>query len=169
MTWRIFLVITHIIGTVLGAGGATFLEIFYLKALKDGVIDPYESSTLKTLIYVLRVGMAMVVLSGFGFFLQLRLTGRAELLYEPRLWAKMIIVVILVLGVVAWQAKRVPKNMAGWFGGAISLTSWYAALILGAWRGLEASLLEIMTVYVAVIIVVAIVFAGIRKLLKIKT
>lgn len=156
--------ISHIIGTVLGVGGATFAEIFYLKSAKDGQIEAYESSTLKTIFYVLRIGLIILVLSGFGYLILARLTGNTELLYEPKLWAKLTIIIVLLFGVIAWQAKKVPI----WLGSSGSLTSWYAALILGAWRGLEASYFSIMIVYLLAVLFVAAALSIIRKSLGIK-
>lgn len=164
MDWQTFLAISHIIGTVLGVGGATFAEIFYLKSAKDGVIDPQENVTLKTIFYVLRVGMVILVLSGFGFLILYRLTGQTELLYSPKLWAKLTIILILLFGVIAWQAKKVPM----WLGSAVSLTSWYAALVLGVWRGVEASYFTIMVAYLFAVVFVIALLSIIRKSLGIK-
>jgi hypothetical protein len=164
MEWQVFLTISHLIGTVLGVGGATFAEIFYLKAAKDGQINIHESSTLKTIYYVLRIGMIILILSGFGYLIFYRLTGQTHLLYNPTLWAKLTIILVLLFGVVAWQAKKIPM----WLGSAVSLTSWYAALVLGAWRGLEASYLTIIIAYFFAIVLAVVALAFIRKLLGIE-
>jgi hypothetical protein len=163
MDWSVLLKIGHIIGTVLGVGGDTFGAIFYFYALRDGQLDPSESALVKLSFVILKVGMILLVLTGFGFFLYLRLTGRAELLYEPRLMAKLLIAGILLVNAVALYAKKYPQ----WIGGAVSVASWYTELILGAWRGLEASFLTIMGWYVAFIVVAAIGERIIRKRLKI--
>ena len=164
MDGQTFLTIAHIIGTALGVGGATFAEIFYLKSARDGESDPFQSSALKTIFFVLRIGMVILVLSGFGFLILYRLSGQTELLYHPKLWAKLTIILVLLFGVIAWQARKAPLR----WGSAVSLTSWYAALILGAWRGLEASYLTIMTVYLLAIVFAAAALGIIRKLLGIK-
>ncbi len=159
--WYIFLTAGHIIGTALGVGGATLAEIFYLKSSRDGVVDAAEASFLKTTYRVLRVGMLLLVLSGFGYLLLARIAGTTEALYSPKLWAKLTIILILLAGVLLWQAKKVPM----WLGSPVSLVSWYAALILGIWRGLAAPYLTIMVWYAAAIVVVGVILHFIRKAL----
>lgn len=163
MPWEIILVVGHIIGTVLGVGGETFGTIFYFKALQDGKIDVYESATMRTCFTVLHIGLVILVLSGFGFFLQMRFEGSTNEMFEPRIIAKLSLVVILVVNALLMQARKLPI----WIGGAISFTSWYTALVLGLWRELEAPLWKIFAVYVAAIVLVMISERFIRKRLHI--
>ena len=160
MTWEIFMRIAHIIGTVLGVGGATFAEIFYERANRDGMIDPAAGGYLKITYTVLRLGMILLVLSGFGFLLLLRLEGRAQYIYSDRLWAKLVITLVILLNALLLQTRKVPL----WLGSTISLTSWYAALVLGIWRGLPAGFWAIMAGYVLAIGVVALALGIIRKM-----
>ena len=162
MSWEIFIKIAHLVGTVLGVGGATFAEVFYLKSLKSGQSET-SGDFLKTTYRILRIGMIVRIMSGFGYLILSRREGHAERLYSPRLWSKLTVIAILLLGVVAWQAKKIPM----WLGSAVSFTSWYAALILGAWRGLNATYLEIMAVYFLLVALIAVVLAFIRKSLGI--
>lgn len=163
MGWSQFLTILHIIGTVLGVGGATFAEIFAQKALKDGHIDSSEGAFLKATYTAMRIGMVLLLLSGFGYFILFRLTGREELLYLPRFWAKMTITFIILFNAVLLQTRKIPF----WLGSAISLTSWYAALVLGVLRGLKASYITIMVWYVVAVMFVAFVI-HIIKLSKVQ-
>jgi len=163
MDWYTFLIITHIIGTVLGAGGATFAEVFYLKAKRDGVIEPLEVDYLKTSYLILRIGLFILIISGFGFLLLYRLAGYGEGLLNPKLWAKLTIVAILIINAFLIQIRKIPM----WLGASVSLTSWYGALILGAWRTLETPFISIMIVYVVAVFVVAGILELIRKYLKI--
>lgn len=70
------LIIAHTVGTALGVGGATFVEIFLNKALKDGEVDPIESGFLKTTFSVVRWGLIISILSGFGFLLLYKFSGK---------------------------------------------------------------------------------------------
>lgn len=162
--WGFFLTIFHIIGAVLGAGGATFAEIFYIKAIKDGIIEPLEADYLKTVYRILRIGTFILVLSGFGYLVFYRMSGQEELIYNQRLWAKFTIVLIILFNALLLQAKKIPI----WLGSAISLTSWYSALILGIWRSLEAPIFEILTIYFVAIFIVAAILAVIKKRMNIK-
>lgn len=162
MDWRTFITLGHIIGTVLGVGGATFAEIFYIKASRDGIIDPVEKEFLKTTYRFLRIGLIVLIISGFGYLILARLTGQTANLYNPRLWAKMLITVVLLLNAIALQARIMPL----WLGSGVSLASWYAALILGAWRT-EISFFKIIFIYVlAVIIITAILYLIKKSLIK---
>ncbi len=163
MDWYTFLIITHLIGTVLGAGGATFAEIFYFKAKKDGVMEPLEVDHLRTVYFVLRIGLFILIITGFGFLLFYRLIGAGEVLLSPKLWAKLGIVIILVFNAFLIQAKKIPM----WLGASVSLTSWYGALILGAWRTLDVSFISIIVVYIVAIFIIAGILEIIRRLLKI--
>ena len=53
-----------------------------------------------------------------------------------------------------------------WLGASISFTSWYAAMILGAWRSVPFSFVEIMIGYAVAVIVMAGVLEGVRALHK---
>ena len=166
MEWHTLLIVVHIIGTVLGVGGATFAEIFLLKAARDGEIDPVESSFMQVTYRVIRVGLVFLVLSGFGFLMLYRFTGLEERLYSPLLWSKLTIVMILFFGVIAWQAKKVPL----WLGSAFSLASWYAAMLIIPLRPAitPISYFEIIGWYVVFVAVVAIALAIIRRYLGVK-
>ena len=154
-----FLILSHIIGTVLGVGGATFAEILSMRALKDGTINKEESALLKAVYTTLRVGLIIAVLSGFGFLLFFRINGQEDRLLDPQLWAKMTIVTVLVFNALLLTLHRIPF----WLGGAISLTSWYAALVLGSWRGLSSSYVNIILVYILAIFLVAGILHVIKK------
>lgn len=164
MDWYIFLIIIHLIGTVLGVGGATFAEIFYLKAKRDGVFEPYEIDYIRIAVFVLRIGLAILVISGFGFLLFYRIVGAGEALLASKLWAKLFIVLILILNTYLMQAKKIPMAL----GVSLSLTSWYAALIIGAWRILTASFISIIIVYIIAVVLVTLILKIIEKQLQIK-
>lgn len=164
MNWDLFLMISHIIGVALGVGGATFTEIFSLKARRDGIIEPMEVDYIRTAVTVLRIGLFILILSGFGFLLLYRFENNGAGIMDPKLWAKLSIVGVLIINAFLLQLRKVPF----WLGAAISLTSWYAALILGAWRTLSTPFLNIIIVYIIAIFVVALVLHIIEKILDIK-
>jgi len=166
MEWHTFLVLTHLIGTALGVGAATFAEIFLLKAARDGEIDPIESSFMQVTYRVVRVGLLLLVLSGFGFLVIYRFTGLEERLYSPLLWAKLSIVVVILINAILLQTRRIPL----WLGSALSFASWYAAMLMIPLRKaiMPISYLEIMMWYIVSVAVVAIALSIIRKSLGIK-
>lgn len=154
MTWDEFLKISHIVGTILGVGGATYIELIFRRAKADGRIDDSESGILRLMFTVLRVGLLLIVLSGFGFFLQLRLEGPQFVLYLPGLWMKLSLTVLLLLNAVLLQLRKVPV----WLGGAVSLVAWYVAAFLGIWRSYHPSYLTLVLAYAVLVGLVAIWF-----------
>lgn len=147
------LVIMHVIGAALGTGAATIADIAIVRALHDGVLSPDERSLLRAVYFILRVGLVMAVVSGLGFLAYYYAVGATEALMSEKLWAKMTIVFILVLNGYALHKHWVTLL----WGAAISLTSWYAALVLGAMRSAEYSYISVMFWYgVALLIVYAV-------------
>ena len=152
MNWHTFLIIAHIIGISLGVGGVTISDLNFFKILKRGKISEDTLGLLKTLSFAIWIGLIILVLSGFGFLILLRLT-RPELgiLYNPKLWAKLTITAIVLFNglIMHWKVFPLLESSVGkplnspefskkaWIAfttGAISFISWYSALILGAWR-----------------------------------
>jgi len=161
MDIQTILVITHIIGTVIGVGGATFAEIFFLKAIKDGEIDPVEKSFLGTTYTTLRVGMFIVVVSGFLLvFYHYFFLGNDWVVTSGKIWAKNTLVVMILLNAYLIGKRMIPM----WLGAAISFTSWYAAMILGAWRNINAGYVEIMLGYIVAVLFVAVILEGIKRI-----
>ena len=160
MDLHTFLITAHLVGVALGVGGATFGGVLYLKAMKDGKIDPMEGEWLSVIFTVLRIGLAIAVLSGFGFFLEYRFTGQEERLLNPQLWAKLTIIMILVFNALLIQMKKIPM----WLGEALSLTSWYGALVLGIIRGVDYSYIIFLVFYAIAVIIVLGILALIKRL-----
>lgn len=154
------LLITHLIGVALGVGGATFGGILYLKAMKDGKIDPMEGEWLSIIFKVVRIGLAILVVTGFGFFLEYRFTGQEERLLDPRLWAKLTIILILVANALMIQMRKIPM----WLGESLSLTSWYGALVLGIMRGADYSYFTFLIFYAISVVIVIGILSIIKRL-----
>lgn len=158
MTFYELLVIMHIVGTVLGVGAATFAEIHYTRFNSDDIITDDERKTLATTYTVMRTGLFLLVISGFGFLLYLRLTEYTDLLTSATFLAKMTVVGVLVGNALLLQARIMPLAI----GAAVSLTSWYTALILGSLRDTNSSYIEILAYYVVAIVLVGITLRWIR-------
>ncbi|MCH7530024.1 hypothetical protein IIB50_02825 [Patescibacteria group bacterium] len=159
------LIIGHLIGAVLGVGGATFIEIFLNKALRDGEIDPIEGSFLKTTFSVVRIGLIISIFTGIGFLLVYRFYDESFRLYDPTLWAKLTVIGVIVVNALLLQAHKIPI----WLGSPLSFVSWYTVLALGVLlRGPAISYLAVMLYYVAALIVGGIILWGIRRSLGIR-
>jgi hypothetical protein len=160
MDWYTFLKFAHIFGTVLGVGGSTFAEIFYIKFKKDSQIDPLESNVLKTCYSVLRWGLALLVFSGFGYLILWRLNYLGpDVFYNPGFLAKMTIILVLLFVSFLMNFKRINLEL----GSTIAITSWYAAMILGIWRSIQMSYFGFLFWYLVGIVVAYFFLGFLRK------
>jgi len=158
-----FLIIGHLIGTVLGVGGATFLEVFLNKGLKDGSLDRYEGDTLKTTFTTVRIGLALSILTGFGLILIYRFEGQMFQFYDPTLWAKFTILGVIVVNALLLQAHKIPI----WLGSPLSFISWYSVMIAGVLlRGPQISYFTVMLYYCAALLIGGFLMEGIRHSMK---
>ena len=148
----------HIVGTVLGVGGATFVEIHLVRALRDGVLSPEESAIMQTTYSVLRVGFFLLILSGFGFLILARLSEHTTWFYSIKFWMKLSIVGIIAVNAALIQLRWIPIL----WGSAIALVSWYAALVLGVLRGVGQPL-WIPIMYISAIIITYFVLREVHR------
>ena len=137
----------HLFGVVLGFGGALISDALFLKFLKDLKIEQKELSILKTMSKIIWVGLFILVVSGLFLFL----SNIERYSQSSKFLAKMIIVGIIIVNGAVLNFVITPKLMSINFGeskgsedtklkgirklafaaGAISVTSWWTAFILG--------------------------------------
>lgn len=168
MSLKTALLIGHIIGVVMGAGGATLSHSLFLTSASDNYIDRSECKLLKATSKIVVLGLVVLCLTGAGFFL----VGDIP---SQRFWAKMTIVSIAVINGYILHRKvfplfekcsreKIPLISETFLAhirlivstGAVSTTSWYAAIILGTWRSLALSYVDIMAWYLAILAVILI-------------
>ncbi len=154
-----FLLIGHIIGVALGAGGATMSDVLFVTSIIDNRLDQSELRLLKIASKVVVVGLLLLTVTGIGFLL----TGSPT---SARFWAKMTIVTIATLNGFVMHRLLFPIFarcvQAGTaidsadftrytpllvIAGPVSAISWYAALILGTWRSLSLTYWQYISVY----------------------
>lgn len=133
-----FLVFTHIVGTILGVGGATMIEVHLNKSLQRGGMSEDERTLLQSDYRLVRVGLILALLSGFGFLLYYKLNGFTAAMFDPFLWAKLSIVIVIACNTILLQARW----MSLYWGAALSFVSWWAAALFGVFmsRGVEVDL-----------------------------
>lgn len=171
------LIVIHIIGAVVGVGAATMGDILFFKSLKDGVIESKELDFLKTISLAVWAGLFILVFSGFGFFLIYRVSfPEAGLIYNPAYLVKLTIAAVIFFNglIMHWKVFPLLESQVGkslnspeflarsrlvFTTGAVSIISWYFALILGAARGIEASYFSIIAIYL-VVLWIGIIFAN---------
>ncbi len=159
--------IFHIIGAVLGAGGAYVSDAIFMSSVKDGKVDSTELRFMKIGSRFVWVGLGVLILSGIGLFT----TDPALYMESSKFLAKMSIVLIIAINGVLFHTSHLPRieRHAGGHlpssdefmrkktfllsSGAVSFVSWTAALILGSLRAVPYDYTVVMSIYGALILV----------------
>ncbi|MEK7557559.1 MAG: vitamin K epoxide reductase family protein [Patescibacteria group bacterium] len=162
--WRTPILIVHLVGLAMGVGGALFADVFFFKFIRDLKISKDEAGILQTISQVVWFGLGLLVLSGVGLFL----TDPAAYSQSAKFLTKMIVVAVVIVNGAFLNLKITPHLIHISFGddphkspeeelqrerriafalGAISMVSWYSALILGAFPSLPFSLPTLLLTY----------------------
>lgn len=153
----------HLLGVVLGLGGATISDVLFFRFLKDLRISQFEANTLRSVSQVIWFGLAILIVSGLGLYLP----HAAELGESPKLLVKMIVVAVIIVNGAFLNLFIAPRlvRISFWDGdprppsepkkirrlayalGAVSIVSWYSAFILGLMRSSPADFETILYFY----------------------
>ncbi|MDH5442616.1 MAG: plastocyanin/azurin family copper-binding protein [Candidatus Nomurabacteria bacterium] len=163
--YEIFL-ITHIIGAILGAGGAFVSDALFFGTLSDRKIEKNELRMLITASKTIWTGLVVTVASGLAMLI----ASDFVFLGGAKLQAKLIIIGIIIVNGIIFHAVHIPfmeklttikqslrkgsvKNISWWkmrcvfASGSISLVSWLSVVVLGSYRGVQPSLGFLMMLY----------------------
>lgn len=152
------IVMGHVIGTILGTGGATVAELQIVRALRDKRVSKDESALMHVNYGMIRAGMAIILLSVIGMFWYSG--GGSYLLSDPKYLTKSIMFIAIVINAIALHKRWVPL----WLGASISFTSWWGATILGLAGELPYQLTTFLFGYVLAIFIVAAILHFLRYL-----
>lgn len=154
------LIIVHLLGVVLAVGGATMVEVALTKSLSDGTMSPDERGILTPSYSVVRIGFVITILSGFGFLIYYKMTNNVDELYNPVLWAKMVIILVIALNALLLQARKISL----YWGSALSFVSWWLATLLGIFLSVEVgySFVGIMLTYAVALVIGAALLHHVR-------
>jgi uncharacterized membrane protein len=164
---RLWWVIIHNVGFILGIGGATITDLFFFRFLKDGTVSEEEKGTMDTLSSIIWVGLAILAVSG----LMLYLADIPRLSVSPKFLLKVVVVGVITINgfllnlLVAPRMRMfsfqniVPvqrfRRLAFALGG-VSIVSWYVAFLLGSFRKIDLSFYGGLGVYVGLLTLVII-------------
>lgn len=149
----------HVIGTILGAGGATVAEVQITTALKKGTITPEERALMHSNYWMIRVGMVILLASVAGMFWYHLSEGNGWILTSEKLWIKDLMFAAIILNAFALHFRWVPL----WLGAGISFTSWWGATLLGLAGRLPYSFWTYLIFYIVSVFVISGVLHLIRK------
>jgi len=157
--------ILHLIGIAVGVGGATVSDYLFFRSIRDRKLSFDEFNLLRSMHLILWGGLALLIFSGTGM-LAVQYFATGSVAVSGMFFAKMTIVLIILLNGFAFKKLAFPVLKAcvdrplhqdGGFAknlwllsliGAISIVSWYSALLLGALRTIELPYIFVMTLYV---------------------
>lgn len=140
--------IAHFVGLALGLGAATVLDLMILKFFLKGKVSKEQWAVFHFGSRIVNAGLVMLWITGLGFLLHYALFDPIKL-GNDKVWAKMTIVLILTINGAFIHSVILPKVKAQigrtlldgmsvrqrsvlLVSGAISATSWYVPLMLGA-------------------------------------
>lgn len=161
-TGKQLLIIGHLFGLALGAGGAFWSDFLFTHILKDRKFSTEELGILKLTSTVVWIGLSILLVTGTLIFL-----GDSErLLDSTKFLAKITIIGVLTVNGVLFHFKYIPQldkiagkdirgaqsmNLRGMFAsGGLSGVSWAFALILGALSSVPYSYFAVMSFYTIV-------------------
>jgi hypothetical protein len=162
------LILGHIIGTVLGVGGATFIEIHLNMALRDGKMDDVEKSYMSKDFLMTRIGMTIAFITGFGFIVEYYAHDSLFRLMDGVFWAKMAIIAIIIVNAYLLHKHKVSL----YWGSAFSFVSWWTAMLLGTFLtngvkffpgNVPVSFISIMSAYALCVIAGAFLLHKLRR------
>ncbi len=157
-----FIILLHIIGTVLGTGAATLAEVHITKALKDGHVSPDEGRLLHSTYFTIRVGMAFLLVSILGMILYYISNDMVDRLFQTKVLFKEFLFVMIVINAVCISRRFVPL----WLGAATSFTSWWLATILGVAGYIPLNFIQFLVGYIILVLTVAGALHFIKKIVK---
>ena len=121
------LIMGHLVGSVLGVGGATMIEFHLNRALKDGKMNADERNMLGADFLVTRIGLVLSILTGLGFIYVYWMTNQMFRLESGVFWGKMAMIVVIVVNAILLDMHKIGL----YWGSAFSFVSWWLAFVAG--------------------------------------
>ncbi|CAN5898199.1 hypothetical protein BH24BAC1_BH24BAC1_15330 [soil metagenome] len=159
------LLLFHLLGLALGVGGATASDMLFIRSVYNRKVSADQFLLIRTLSLLVMVGLVLVVLSGLGFLILVWVNeGEMPVLRSSHFQTKMVAVFFLIINGIAFHSivfkflkKHVdtvmPQDLLGeriWvlaLTGAVSITSWYGAFLLGFFGPIDISVWILLLLY----------------------
>lgn len=165
-----FFTVLHLAGVAIGVGSATVTDVLFFRFLRDYRISAEESGIMQTLSQVIWFALFVLVLSGAALFVP----SSERLIASGKFLTKMITILVLVVNgfllniIIAPKLAQIsfsnenPPNLdrlrkLSFACGAISITTWYFAFILGALRGMTFPFVPLIATYIGIVLVAVLV------------
>ena len=175
----------HILGVVIGMGGATITDILFFDFLRDFTISEKEAAVMRRLSHIILLALAAIAISGLGLFLG----DIPRYATSAAFMTKMILVGIVTINGVAMHSFVSPRlvelSFAHWphkdphsvhrlrilaFAlGAVSFTSWYGSFFIAMLKRhlpVGTTVAHLMSGYAIILLCALVVSQGCRILLS---
>ena len=171
MTLLSLIKILHLVGLIMGFGGAVFADLTILRGAILKPIRHQTVTTVRSLSHICFAGLGMLWVSGAAL-VYIRVSADPHMLMNEKLWAKIMIVIILSInGIMVHRialsrlARREGRRLFSTdrqveiarltFIGAVSSVSWVLPFILGVATEFNFTVraIEILSFYLWLIIV----------------
>lgn len=157
--------VLHILGAVLGAGGAFMSDFMFFSSVKDKTITTTELRFLKLGSTMVWVGLIVAIVSGALLFS----LDPVHYLASSKFLVKMTAVLVILVNGLFFHYMHIPRierhrdvdfSTSHEFkkhsntlvaSGAVSILSWLTALILGSLRSISYSYVEGMGIYIGLL------------------
>jgi uncharacterized membrane protein len=155
----------HILGAVLGAGGAFMSDAMFFSCIKDKKITATELRFLRLGSTMVWIGLMVLIVSGVLLFS----LDPVTYLESSKFLVKMTIVLVILVNGLFFHYTHIPRierhqdkdlRLSEEFqkhsatlvaSGAVSITSWFLALVLGVLRGIPYSYLMGLGIYLVLV------------------
>lgn len=154
-------VILHVFSVIVGMGTAIVSDILFNIYIKDKKLDIHENKTLNILSSIIWTSLGFILLSGIFIFF----SDSVKYMNSPKFLLKMVIVGFVIINGYAFQRivhpslrkinftdtnshhKYVKVRRLSFAFGAISITSWMSAFILGSISKIPVSFFTGLSLY----------------------
>lgn len=169
----------HIIGLILGLGGATFMTAFFFRFLRDLRISVWEADIIRFLSEASWVGLAVLVVTGVGLYLPRSLELGALGGFWVKVWALMAVIISGALLNFIVSPKLISISFAvkhdhqsgelrrarrlAFVFGAIYMVSWYSVLVFDLIKTSDLSFSLLLSIYLLVVVLSVVISLVIEK------
>lgn len=160
-------IIGHVLSVVVGMGAAIVTDILSFRYGFNKILSSFEVSTIRFLSKVVTGALLVIILTGIFIFL----SNPAAYLVSVKFLIKMTVVGILIIngflihrfvfenideaGIIT-KPKYKSLRRLGFSLGAVSITSWVTALVLGSLDAIPFTYLEAFLLYLALLVLAVI-------------
>lgn len=161
-TYRDLFLVVHLMGFAVGVGAATTMDVMFARFLLSLDSKNWHPELYTTATRLIWFALALITLSGVGLFLG----DATRLLASSKFLVKMVVVLVVTVNGLLFGHHLAPRlasifaqgetrqglsahllRRLAFASGAVSLTSWYSAVVLGGLSSVPLTFLNLLGLY----------------------